>query len=102
MLYASSAYEKFNIHLIYLQEIDYHQYLFTICTCIDLASASEYTATVCTPKRLAVLIIRQAISPRLAIRTLFMGFKIIEGFTCADLHRAATAFCEELKYRIIF
>src|SRR5450759_1042941 len=32
------------------------------------ASASEYTATVFTPRRCAVLITRQAISPRLAIR----------------------------------
>src|SRR5882724_9449188 len=33
-----------------------------------LASASEYTATVATPSRLAVLMTRHAISPRFAIR----------------------------------
>ena len=37
-------------------------------TCLALASASEYTATVFTPKHLAVAATRQAISPRLAIR----------------------------------
>src|SRR6516162_5559410 len=37
-------------------------------TCRALASASEYTATVATPSRRAVLITRQAISPRFAIR----------------------------------
>src|SRR2546427_5494506 len=36
----------------------------------DCASASEYTATVAMPMRLAVLATRQAISPRLAIRIL--------------------------------
>ena len=34
------------------------------------ASASEYTATVRIPRRLAVAAMRQAISPRLAIRIL--------------------------------
>ena len=37
-------------------------------TCRELASAEEYTATVRTFRRLQVAIIRQAISPRLAIR----------------------------------
>src|SRR2546430_15920927 len=36
----------------------------------DRASASEYTATVAMPMRRAVLVTRQAISPRLAIRIL--------------------------------
>src|SRR5436190_8828093 len=36
----------------------------------DCASASEYTATVAMPMRRAVLVTRQAISPRLAIRIL--------------------------------
>src|SRR6185312_11740041 len=39
-----------------------------MATCIDLASASEYTATVAIPMRRAVRMTRQAISPRLAIR----------------------------------
>ena len=40
-------------------------------TCLALASASEYTATVFTPRRLAVAATRQAISPRFAIRIFF-------------------------------
>ena len=36
--------------------------------CGARASASEHTATVLMPMRLAVLMMRQAISPRLAIR----------------------------------
>src|SRR5581483_4237946 len=39
-------------------------------TCMALASASEYTATVRTPMRLHVRATRTAISPRLAIRIL--------------------------------
>src|SRR5690606_17254750 len=39
-------------------------------TCSARASASEWTATVAIPSRLAVRMIRQAISPRLAIRIL--------------------------------
>ena len=39
-------------------------------TCSESASASEYTATVRMPSRLAVRATRQAISPRLAIRIL--------------------------------
>jgi hypothetical protein len=37
---------------------------------LGLASASEYTATVFTPRRRAEAATRQAISPRLAIRIL--------------------------------
>src|SRR5436190_798327 len=37
-------------------------------TCCEFASASEYTATVRTPRRFAVSATRQAISPRFAIR----------------------------------
>src|SRR4028119_2454359 len=39
-------------------------------TCLARASASEYTATEAIPRRSRVRIIRQAISPRLAIKTL--------------------------------
>src|SRR5689334_22324748 len=38
-------------------------------TCFECRSASEYTATDRTPRRLRVRMTRQAISPRLAIRT---------------------------------
>src|SRR4249920_3762787 len=41
-----------------------------IATCGACASASEWTATVAIPIRRAVRITRQAISPRLAIRSL--------------------------------
>ena len=37
-------------------------------TCRALASASEYTAATRNPERRAVRVIRQAISPRLAIK----------------------------------
>src|SRR5262245_22921550 len=42
-------------------------------TCMALRSASENTATVRRPMRLAVRMIRQAISPRLAINSLSKG-----------------------------
>src|SRR5258706_13224492 len=38
-------------------------------TCSDSRSASEYTATVCTPSSRHARMMRSAISPRLAIRT---------------------------------
>src|SRR5215210_3919070 len=38
-------------------------------TCSDSRSASEYTATVCTPSSRQARMTRSAISPRLAIRT---------------------------------
>ena len=38
-------------------------------TCSDSRSASEYTATVCTPSSRHARITRSAISPRLAMRT---------------------------------
>ena len=41
----------------------------TMATCMECLSASLYTATERTPILLAVRITRQAISPRLAIRT---------------------------------
>src|SRR5687767_1573932 len=51
-------------------------------TCAAWASASEYTATVRTPRRRAVAATRQAISPRLAIRILLnMGpSELLRGF----------------------
>ena len=44
-----------------------------MATCIEFLSASLYTATVFTPSFLAVRITRQAISPRLAIKTLLIA-----------------------------
>src|SRR5258706_3579323 len=51
-----------------------------------LASASEYTATVATPSRLAVLMTRQAISPRFAIR-IFLNILTSQN-SCATAARA--------------
>ena len=54
--------------------------LLTIATCIELWSASLYTATVRIPSFLAERMTRQAISPRLAISTLLMGVTAINRY----------------------
>jgi len=48
----------------------------TIATCIEFRSASEYTATVWIPKRLAERITRHAISPRFAIKIFERGVTV--------------------------
>src|SRR2546421_1859368 len=53
----------------------------------DRASASEYTATVAMPMRRAVLVTRQAISPRLAIRILAKTGRTLFLFLGALFHR---------------
>ena len=56
-----------------------------MATCMEWRSASLYTATERTPILLAVRITRQAISPRLAIRTFSIRPTPTEG--TLEIHR---------------
>ncbi|MPC14387.1 hypothetical protein E2C01_007152 [Portunus trituberculatus] len=55
---------------------------------MEFLSGSEYTATVFTPRRRAVRITRQAISPRLAMSSLLMGRQAAE--ECWRRHQPPT------------